>query len=300
MRRRDFSLTLALCLSLAIHALLLASTAELYIHSFGTHIQLAAPERPLPPLDPLLQPRYDEDDNNPWNRLGDSNSNGNSTGNSPGDQPMVAQKGMQNQPLLSLDPVGAGQIGDAPTESVLPRGAGEPSAPSPQVEASAPVPEIPFGLQGTDGEFVSPRPAKPASPAVQPSQGQQVQPGASASADPAPQSSTESDPVSTVGGVDFRPGSATVRLGRKYKLTRPHLTLAARADLMTGAQPAVVLKIKIDSTGKVINAEIFRSSGSSSVDQPCKLAAYEWWFEPPKDAAGNPTGDVILFAIRFI
>ena len=127
-----------------------------------------------------------------------------------------------------------------------------------------------------------------------------MQPGASASADPAPQANTESDPVTTIGGADFRMGSASVRLGRKYKLTRPHLSLAAQADLMTTAKPGLVLKIKIDSTGKVISAEIYRSSGSNAVDQPCKVAAYDWWFEPPRDAGGKPTGDVILFYIRFI
>ena len=72
------------------------------------------------------------------------------------------------------------------------------------------------------------------------------------------------------------------------------------ADLMTRASPMLVLKIHVDETGKVTSADVFRSSGSADVDQPCKLAAYNWWFEPAKDKAGKPIKDVILFAIRFI
>jgi TonB family protein len=62
----------------------------------------------------------------------------------------------------------------------------------------------------------------------------------------------------------------------------------------------VVLKISIDETGKVISASVYRSSGSIHIDQPCQLAAYEWWFEPLKDKSGKLQKDVILFAISFV
>ena len=139
-------------------------------------------------------------------------------------------------------------------------------------------------------------PAAPTPPVEQAS----AIPGAAQSADPAPQGSTESDPTSTVGSVQFRAGSTEVRLGRKFKLTRPQLSIAARTDLMTRARPVVVLKISIDETGKVVSASVYRSSGSIHIDQPCQLAAYEWWFEPLKDKSGKPQKDVILFAISFI
>lgn len=113
-------------------------------------------------------------------------------------------------------------------------------------------------------------------------------------------SDSEIDPVTTVGGVDFRPGATRVRLGRKTRLTRPHLSLGAQADLMITRVSPVVLRIRIDSTGKVISAEVARSSGNPAVDQPCKLAAYNWWFEPLVDKTGRPTNDVIMFSIRFI
>jgi TonB family protein len=61
-----------------------------------------------------------------------------------------------------------------------------------------------------------------------------------------------------------------------------------------------VLKLRIDETGKVYSATIFRSSGSNNIDEPVKLAAYSWWFEPAKDQNGKPTKDVILFTVGFL
>jgi TonB family protein len=126
-----------------------------------------------------------------------------------------------------------------------------------------------------------------------------AQPGADKAADPAPQGSTESDPSSTRGFAEFRAGSTSVRLGRKFKLTRPRLSLASINDLMAVATPTVVLKLTIDESGNVISADVYRSSGSTNIDQPCQLAAYNWWFEPTKDKSGRPIKDVILFTIRF-
>jgi hypothetical protein len=35
------------------------------------------------------------------------------------------------------------------------------------------------------------------------------------------------------------------------------------------------------------------------VDQPCRVAMYDWWFEPKKDAAGKAVPDVFRFTISF-
>lgn len=290
MDRRDISLTLSLCASLVVHALLLATVAQVVSGQLGTHLSgpLVAYLPNVPP------PFFDQDD--PARRLGDSEGTGDATDASPGDEPMQTIKtASQAQAFLSLDPIGLGDIGDEPTESVLPKG--PPGAPA-QEEIAALSQQMqqeqsPFGLSNSTSELtpppVAPRPPTPATP-----------PGAAASADPAPQGSTESDPVATVGSANFRPGSTDVRLGRQHKIIRPRLSLAARADLMTLRNPTVVLKINTDETGKVTAVQVYRSSGSNDIDQPCKLAAYQWWFEPPKDRVGNPTKDVILFAIHFI
>src|SRR5207248_363837 len=104
----------------------------------------------------------------------------------------------------------------------------------------------------------------------------------------APQGESDSDPITTVGTADFRMGSMDVRIGRKFKLTRPHFSLAGETDLYRFRVTIVILKLKIDETGKVTSSTIFRSSGSISIDQPCVLASYGWWFEPLKDEAGKP------------
>jgi TonB family protein len=62
---------------------------------------------------------------------------------------------------------------------------------------------------------------------------------------------------------------------------------------------AVVLELQLDETGQVISAVVVKSSGSNSIDQPCRLAAYSWWFEPAKDANGKPIKDVIMFTVKF-
>jgi TonB family protein len=61
----------------------------------------------------------------------------------------------------------------------------------------------------------------------------------------------------------------------------------------------VVLELQLDETGHVVDSIVIKSCGSNSVDQPCRLAAYSWWFEPAKDAAGKPIRDVIKFTIKF-
>ncbi|HEY7089106.1 MAG TPA: TonB family protein [Tepidisphaeraceae bacterium] len=341
MTRRDISLTIALCASLVMHALLVGSAAEVFSRQ-GGHIWMPGfPREPI--LSALLVPLEDSED--PFHRLG-GEGKGEALADSPGETAMVAPKANQTQAFLSLDPEGPGRVGDEPTQSILPLGKPgsaasisppddpqQPPQPQPpqqpqqpqQLAMAAPTEQTtPFGLKDSGGDFAlpktatksqqktpipeqptegtDPRPQISPKPAAAPSESAQAQatPGAEHSADPAPMADTESDPVSSVGGVEFKRGSTEVRLGRKYKITRPRLSLAGEADLMGKASPFLVLKIKIDETGKVTSADIYRSSGSNEVDQPCKLAAYNWWFEPAKDKAGKPVKDVILFAIRFI
>lgn len=386
MTRRDISLTVALCASLVVHALLLGSVAEVYNLEVGTRIGL--PGFPREAIVTALLIPTDDRQEDPRQRLGDDSGKGQAISASPGQESMQARKGPQGQPFLSLDPEGPGNIGDDPTDSMLPLGRGgaqsgngsvspgqaapeariaeqtpQPPtpvlppeitssdvAPSEQQTEQVETPALPFGLAMTDSNLTGPYklpaanstrhataddvpvpyPQNAPPPAVRvPSAAAMVNapievpvashieapavaspgakqpaadaiPGADKAADPAPQGDSESDPISTVGSAEFRRGSTDVQLGRKHKITRPHLTLAGEADLLTLRSPMVVLKINIDQTGKVTSVSIFRSSGSNEVDQPCKVAAYNWWFEPAKDKDGKAVKDVILFAIRFI
>jgi TonB family protein len=363
MTRRDVSLLLALCASLAMHVLLLGSAAEWYSQQLG-NIRLPGFAKSHDAAGLMVLPATDEEED-PMQRLGDSAGKGTAIGESPGDLPMQARQSTQEQPFLSLDPAGPGKIGEDPTDSMIPLGhagaaapaapAAPPAAPAPALARNSPKqlaavtpppsaaaqPEIPFGFgaaaskiaepfvapagpvlpaphepdrpepetpkpteDAQDAQALAPPPTPPApqqASAVPSGVDQQLpaQPGADKAADPAPQGSTESDPSSTRGFAEFRAGSTSVRLGRKFKLTRPRLSLASINDLMAVASPTVVLKLTIDESGNVISADVYRSSGSTNVDQPCQLAAYNWWFEPTKDKSGKPIKDVILFTIRF-
>ncbi|MDB5354088.1 MAG: TonB family protein [Phycisphaerales bacterium] len=158
------------------------------------------------------------------------------------------------------------------------------------------------------------KPTKPTPPtqvATAVSQPQQVPPRPSTgdgrapgpdrpAADPAQESDSESDAFQKTASADlFQDGKLEVRKGRKVKTTRPHILLGGQVSLIAMGQATVVLKISIDETGKVTGADILQSSGSNDVDQPCRVAVYDWWFEPTRNKAGRPVPDVIVFTIRF-
>jgi TonB family protein len=309
--RRNLSLTVALCASLTAHALLLVYLADRYVRLMDGHIgmpaprwlALAAPEAPPPPEDPL-------------DRAGEADGVGRAILAAPGELPLLAQQATHDQPFLSLDPVGAGQIGDPPSESALPPAVQAPAAPPPQVappptlfaapaDAAPALAGVASSLESLGEPYFSKLSAQssaeePAIAAAPPAPAADAPAAAGASADPAPQAESESDPTSMVGSAEFRPGATDVQIGRKVKITRPRLSLAAKADLVTQRTRPLVLKLKLDESGKVTSAEVFRSSGSLAVDQPCQVAAYSWWFEPLKNDEGKSVKDVILFTIRFI
>ena len=118
-------------------------------------------------------------------------------------------------------------------------------------------------------------------------------------ADPARMSDSESDPFSRLGTAVFIDGDWRVRFGRKVKTRRPRLLLAGTDALLALNRATVTLKLDIDPTGKVVSAKVIKSSGSNDIDQPTRVAMYDWWFEPKKDAAGNPTPDQIEFRLQW-
>ena len=126
--------------------------------------------------------------------------------------------------------------------------------------------------------------------------------GTSAAAHPdaAPMTDSESDPFSMVGSAEFRPGKVVARFGRKVTTVRPRLSLAGQYDLLSLANPSVLLRVRADETGRVREVKIARSSGSNEVDQPCKLAMYEWWFEPPRDKGGRPLASEMLWTMTWM
>jgi TonB family protein len=136
-----------------------------------------------------------------------------------------------------------------------------------------------------------------------PEQREAGSPGAAGSpdsaADKAPQTDSESDPFSMQGSAEFRPGKVVSHFGRKIKTVRPRLTLAGQYDLFTVNSPSVVLQVRADDDGTVREVKVIRSSGSREVDQPCVLAMYDWWFEPPRDAQGKPRASEMIWTLSF-
>jgi TonB family protein len=146
-----------------------------------------------------------------------------------------------------------------------------------------------------------PRTAVAAATPARPSSGDGRSPGLpQRSADPLPQSESDSDPFSRISGsVIVRDGRLDVRLGRKVKTTRPQLLLAGQIDLIALSNPMVVLEVHIAPAGNVTDVKISHSSGSNQVDEPTRLCVYDWWFEPARNKAGQPVPDVIFFTIQY-
>jgi hypothetical protein len=304
MKRRSSSIafTIALCASLTLHALLFMLAEKqyeraLWAMTFGSIVPLreatsatelseAAPILVVTPPHPL-----------PDLRLGRADGTGTATDESPGDEPMQARHAEQDQPLLRRDPGANGTM----NEELAPP-AGEVA---PQVGVAAleqqdePMPQrSPKRVLSSDGE----------QPAAEQSAAAAAEPIAAAASGaaravvpprggtPAPQGESDSDAFSSSpGSIEFRGGKVVARLGRQHRITRPRINLAGLVDTVSLHQLALVMELRIDTTGNVVAARIVQSSGSDQIDQACRLAAYEWWFEPLK---GRST-ETFAFGIRF-
>lgn len=187
-----------------------------------------------------------------------------------------------------------------PAPEDLPAEGGEEVVEPPVEAPPAPDPATPIAPVEAEAIAV-PEPSKPAVEPVPTPQDGGTRAGASpsAAADPARMSDSESDPFSRLGTAIVRDGRLDIRFGRKVKTRRPKLLLAAQVDLWTLRRAQVVLTIDIDETGKVTSVKIAKSSGSNDIDQPTKVAVYDWWFEPKKDPEGQPIADQVEFTINW-
>jgi TonB family protein len=171
----------------------------------------------------------------------------------------------------------------------------------------APPPPKPTGAPPVPEANVKPSLLPPVVQASAPPQPQVVRqaesggrPGqATPAADPAPMSDSEADAFSKVVNVEFRNGRVEAQTGRRIKTVRPKLLLSAQYELFTQDNPRVLLSAKVDETGHVTKVDIYQSSGTPDLDQPCLVALYDWWFEPPKGKDGKPVADVVVVAITF-
>lgn len=222
----------------------------------------------------------------------------------------------QDQPFASLDP--SGQNGEGPP-AAAPAPAVEPmpeqlAARFGVPEVAAPVvPKAPGPSRGKPKPATSPvtvqevahadmpkaEPVEPVEDVTRQVAVASPQKPSPAPGDAAPQTETEIDPFARTASVDFRSGKTDVQFGRRSKLRRPDILLAGQMDLIASALPRVTLGIRTDAKGKVVDAQVLRSSGSKNIDQPVRLVAYDWWFEPPLGEDGQPIPDSFAFTITF-
>ena len=287
----------AVAASAAAHVVLVASFSVIHVGS-GT-VPTETGEAMVVYIDPDRVPQPDPDEF----EIGRPLASGYATHAADGRLEQVAREAPQDQPQLSLDPVGRSLVVDVPSApaEVMPS--------PPQPPAMPPPPPLALELAARRAEsemnvWVPPPIAVPMAPAASPKTPPAPAPPVPAQArgtgaDPAPMSDSEVDAFSVLGSAEFRSGKVTVQSGRQVKTRRPRIGLAGMVDLAQRTTAQVVLKVAVDPTGKVTDVNVLRSSGSNEIDQPCRVAMYEWWFEPKKDAAGHAVPDVFQFTISF-
>jgi TonB family protein len=328
-RRQDHSLAAALCVSIVAHAgmmFILVGRAldarprqPVLSRTLESRSEPASPiflvHKPPPPADLLF---------------GDPSGSGDAANASPGEQPMTGRYAGEVQAFLSRDPAGAGEIGDDPAMSILPRGversAAEGGSPPPSGAAGAPAVETATANEMERLSVIGVRSAETAplvrreipvraTKSLETASAEQAprlnemaarsddsaaaqQTSSMPAADPAMMSDSESDPFAHASGtIEFRDGRVDVRFGRKVKTVRPRLSLAAHYDLMAMQCPRMVVRLQVEASGAIRDVNIVTSSGSRSADQEVKVALYQWWIEPPKDKRGAALADVVEFPI---
>jgi TonB family protein len=301
MNRRDHTFAIALIVSLVLHAAIVFVVADDALRGGGgsggvtplgaVSVAREAGEDVSYVIRPPPPPRKVED------LFGDAKGVGDALNSRRGDEPLLGRDAGQTQAFLSRDPVGPGKIEKEPSMSVLPTGsealAATPSAPPPP----PPTPRVPFGVDRAE-QWSVPHVTRAAAKVAPPAAGLDA-PGSAGvprpAADPAVMSDSESDPFSAGGdkhAVVVRDGRVDVRLGRKVKTIRPHLSFASRMDLMSMQFPRMVVRMHIHGDGSVRRVDIVKSTGSAAADQEVKVALYQWWFEPTKE-------DVVEFPITW-
>ena len=305
MARGDHTFAIALGVSLIAHAILLP-TAIKYQPTFAGFPPIAAPQN--------KSSIYVDDRPDASLGFGAADGKGNAANASPGEEPMVGRDADQVQAFLSRDPVGPGRVGDDPSMSVLPVGGGGVPAKAQAAIESAPM----LGVASASNDapsahklaFANTSKGQDQTSLVRTKNSQVASaddsspeastPGApQPAADPAVMSDSESDPFAPGMKVEFRDGRVDVRLGRKVKTVRPKLNLAAIYDLQSTSFPTMTVKVHIDAEGAVRDVDIVKSSGSNGADQAVKVALYQWWFEPAKDAAGHAIASEVTFPITW-
>ena len=313
--RLGFSLfAAAVAASAAAHAALFVSFRAIRVGTGGipAYAEIVVLSDPSDP--PAPEP--DEFD------IGEPDAKGYATHDAAGRHEQQAREAPQDQASLSLDPVGTSRVVEVPSAPGDEARRMPPTnlAPPPALTAATlpPVPLepiLPNDVEQPERDRISGVALVPAAPRVEPVRleialaplpAPSVPPTPTAAAgtagsgaDPAPKSESESDAFSVLGTAQFRAGRVSVQSGRRVKTRRPRVGLAGMVELAKRNTAEVVLKVSVDPGGNVTNVDVARSSGSNEIDQPCRVAMYDWRFEPKKDPSGRAVPDVFRFTISF-
>jgi TonB family protein len=290
MARRDRSATVALCASLMMHGVLAAALIWVWVSQMDEVKWWPALGGRLADEDPIVMPDR---------KFGESGGKGEAANALVMESELFAGRlGTQDQAPLSRDPIGNGEVPDAPGSMLAERVKVVEVPQSIQTPASA---DAPFGV----GAVAMAGPVVKARPPVQVEENIAAVSMARGSAgavagDPAPESESESDAFSRMGNVRVRNGKVEARLGRDFKSVRPRLSMKGELDAMSVRRPVVDMKVYLDETGKVIDVKILRSSGSNEIDLPTTSAMYKWWIEPARDKEGKAIRDVVLVRFSYL
>jgi hypothetical protein len=250
-------------------------------------------------------------------QLGRTDGTGAATDDSPGDEPMQAKLAEQDQPLLSRDPVGPGKMHDEPAEGLAPPAPEE----TPMVGAAAvaqvqqPMPQRPARHveQAPDGEQGNPEVARDTTEQANSDSPTPTPADPTAMPQPAANDVWRCRVCGSAGrsGAAGRFGIRCIfirrrrglpqaersrhALGRRHRITRPRINLAGMVDTVSLRHLDAA-----DGTAHRRHRQRRRcpnrqSCGSDQIDQACRLAAYEWWFEPRQGRAS----ETFTFGIRF-
>ncbi|HWB55084.1 MAG TPA: hypothetical protein VG722_12860 [Tepidisphaeraceae bacterium] len=305
---------MSLCLhAWAIHALVGEEEAAGPLSWGGWEVQKEKPKKQKPiELVKLPPPEESED------QFGQSQGRGKAINSMIGDQPLRAKQAPQEQAMLNRHPgeqqrplpVTPQMAKVNPAKASSANSGGKGGTAEKLLVALSPSEKNPMALVGVS-------PAEPAqSPINQPARKPEIPAGSGpekattakqpampkpmlASDGPGQQSESESDAFSVVGSAVYHEGEVEARFGRKVRTVRPYLSFAAQMELMNLVDPSIQFVIHADATGKPTDVEVIRSSCSNLVNQPVKLAMYDWWFEPPKNRQGKPMPDVMVWTISF-
>ncbi len=171
------------------------------------------------------------------------------------------------------------------TESARPRNADTFDAPPSSVAELAAVEQEVIEPDTEPGELTEPDiTAEPTPPQPQRVAVAEPRPAAPepSEADPtvAPKTDSESPAVSRIEGLEIQPGAVYSVQGVKLTTVVPRFSLVAKR---TTAPRNPIVRLTFDAGGKVIRADVLRSSGYDNVDGPILNSLYKWTAEGPID-----------------